>query len=354
MSATGWDEASEWERAADPARDVRVWADESTLWLERDGERHELSSPPCKDPDMVSFQHVGFFDGALVLVYVEKHRTLAWVGAVESLVRHTSAGDADRASRLLDLGSSGYRCAVAGDVLAFHYGDDPGIVELRKLPALEVMPPLLAAKAWPRVTADDGVLAIDASAVTLPAPGRPSTRAEIVDAVVAAIAAEVPLDARSRELLVASAVGFPFAPEGPVARYEDLRSLQRWQHPGFQWLPVYAYEREAETSPSRAEALLHALDALAARTSTPRFAAAAPEIALATEYVHRRAAAWADVARTGVLPEGALCRLWHASDAAIEEALAREPPGLRDAVRSLAAHPPAPLSREPRPPRRTA
>ncbi len=349
----GWDEASEWERAADPARDLRVWADASMLWLERDGERHELSSPPCKDPDMVAYQHVGFFDGALVLVYVEKHRTLAWVGAVDSLLGHRSGDDTDRAPRLLDLGSAGYRCAVAGDVLAFHYGDDPGVVELRKLPSLDVLPPLLAASAWPRVTAGGGVLAIDASSVTISPPGRrppsPSTRAGIVEAVARAIAGDA-LDAGSRELLVASAVGFPFAPEGPVARYEDLRALLRWRHPGFQWLPVHVHRRAAETSPSRADALLHALDALAARTSMPRVAGAAPEIARAIDYVRRRAAAWADVARTGVLPEGALCRLWQATDAAMEEALAREPPGLRDAVRALAAHPPPPLSDRPRRP----
>jgi hypothetical protein len=365
----GYEKANEWARAFDPTRGWRVWADRwSRFWLLLEGEDEplELCSPPCKEPDMVSVAHLGLFGEDLLCVYTEKHYSLAWVGRLTSLLRYPlgdevqdGRDDGSKAppvpARLVHLGTAGYRMAVFGDVLAFHDGRAPGIVELRELPTLTPMPPVLTATTWPEVNGDDDHLLIDGCLVAIPPAGqrRLLPRAEVMESVVDTLAKTVELDRGDLQMIVASAVGDAFAPEPPVCQYEEVRSLDRVRLPSLQWLPIYVHERLSAELPEHSDALLRAFDMLAAKSaSTPVFSApvlpgddgTAATIALATERVYRCAAAWAPVARTRSLPRGVNCRLLFTRPLDGDALLAGQPVGLRDAYLALAAHPPPSLS----------
>ncbi|MBZ4418722.1 hypothetical protein [Myxococcus sp. RHSTA-1-4] len=307
---------------------------------------------------------MGWYGGALVVIYREKHRTLA--------VRLSPPATA------LEVAVLGDTWALDEDTVYF-VSHHPGLIEGRLLPSLARALPLPiprppgAVQFWRHAP---GTLAL--------APYLPFGRGDTRDSYRARLEAArgsarlVPLPPRGaralpgpperlwkrlEELLAETAppllgvdvlVGAVAAPfwrdETPLATGYTSGSQARWSSP--RYLPVYWYRLLREDGrAAEAEAWLHWLERVARMDGVdpaPWTRDAPPEEVTAwtaLRYLRTRARVLARTCRTGRLPERESCHLFSGPRRTRElEEDAFQPPGFREVLRQLVARGPRSLS----------
>ncbi|MCP3136082.1 hypothetical protein [Pyxidicoccus xibeiensis] len=304
-----------------------------------------------------------WYGGTLVVIYREKHRTLAM--------------RLEPPSQALTLAVLEDRWAIDDDTVYF-VSQDPGLLEARLLPSLELALPLPALmppsgkQFWRHAP---GTLAL--------APLPPIATGETRDAYFARLEAErsqahlVPLPpreartfvpapahfrARMQELLartvppplgvdlLVGAVATPFWKEEQPVRTSYTTGLGRGCSP--RYLPVYWYQRLREDGHAdAAQQWLHWLERLAVLDDVdpePWTRADASDegvVRTALVYLRARARVLAEACRTGRLPKGEYCYLFTTPERTrhLEEDRLR-PPGFHEVLRQLVARRPKSIS----------
>jgi hypothetical protein len=309
-------------------------------------------------------RHMLWYGEALVLIYREKHLTIAArmappYGTLEMVV-------------------IGGGCAVDGNTVYFVY-DHPGLIEARLLPSLAPGLPLPVSSASRSVEIwqhSPGVLAVverplhgddeelDDYRARL-ASARASPRQLPLPALTDRVLVLAPerLWARLQELLaetsppphgvdvLVGATAIPFWRDSAsrATRYEEVRG--RTQSPP-DYLPVYWYQHlVAQRRKEEAEAWLLWLG----RVSSLVMVELEPwtrgvtglELVARTALAHLRlrAADLAEICRTGRLPEGTWCYFFSrpgSTDYWLQDQAS--PPGFREVLREVASHKPKPLT----------
>lgn len=247
-------------------------------------------------------QHLRWLGDEIVMVYSEKHYTVACVLGMVAAPR---------------LRIIAHRWQRVGD-LVLYTSKARGLVERLLLPDLSQRTPLSVADA-----------AIDLAAGTCErAP--PLTRAPAV--LQRQIAARLPAISTATAELLIGALAYRFWDDRPPlsASYEEARAQDRWNPPC--WLPFYWYcTREG----AEARALLAELDAVADRPP----ARCEPDdlpAELAARHIAVRCRELAAACRAGHLPAGTYCYFWAEwSQAAFSAAQSLFPAGMWAAWTSM-------------------
>lgn len=220
--------------------------------------------------------HLRWWDGAVVLVYREKHRTIA--------CRLGPDGSPQ-------LRAIGHGWTVLNEVLICD-SRARGLVERIELPALRPMAPLPAALA-------ERSMVMGSCPLGQPITDEPAGLQRRIAAGLPEVAGPI------AELLVGALAYRFWEPRPPLAAtYAAVFDEERWNTPC--WLPFYAYWA---SSAKERQVLLAQLDAVAAR-APGEFEGEDDTAELACQHIAARCAELAAVCRAGRLPDGECCYFW--------------------------------------------
>jgi hypothetical protein len=213
---------------------------------------------------------------AVVIVYSEKHRTIAGKLGPEGAPQ---------------LRTIGHGWAALGDVL-LHESAARGLVERLHLPELRAAAPMT------------GGMADECMSVGTCPRGHGITETAVV--LQRQIAAGLPEVAAPIAELLVGALAYRFWDPFPplVATYEEAFDDHRWNPPC--WLPYYLYCASPE---AERQVLLAQLEAVAARRPGA-FGAEGETVELACRHIAARCAELAAACRAGRLPKGESCYFW--------------------------------------------
>ncbi|PCC71214.1 hypothetical protein SAMN02745121_04822 [Nannocystis exedens] len=220
--------------------------------------------------------HLRWWDDAVVMVYREKHRTIACRLGLAGAPALRVVGDG---------------WTVLDEVLICE-SRARGLVERLHLPALRPTAPLPAELA-------DRSMAMGACPLGQPITSEPAALQRRIAAGLPGVAGPI------AELLVGALAYRFWEPRPPlVATYEEVADEHPWNTPC--WLPFYLY---CASAAAERRVLLAQLDAVAARTPG-EFGDEDDTAELACRHIASRCAELAGACRAGRLPDGESCYFW--------------------------------------------